>query len=152
MQAFAKANEFVRIDECLHAAYGCYRYTKLESKSLERSTQIIKEAVELEIKFFNEIMIDDIDELTKEKMAEYIRFSADNICRMCDIPLIYKALSPFPFMADMDTKTNFHEELSTDYIKHSIKDSIDWRSRFKSAPPPTESILKKRISRFDDSD
>lgn len=110
---FAVANEYIRRDESLHAWYGCIRYlrqNKIDRISDVESLSIIKEATELEIEFIHELLPEDIRDLTKERLIKYCRYTADTICKMCDLPDLYGDENPFPWMIQLDEKHNFHEK------------------------------------------
>lgn len=119
MTEFAASNKFISRDEAIHRDQGCRWFMRYRNSNVPDHIiyEIVKDAIFIEDKFIDEILIEDISDMTKDNLKMYSRLTADNLLRQCNIEPLYMASNPFPFMdmVSIKSKGNFHEIVITDY-------------------------------------
>ena len=118
------SNEYIARDEGLHTKFACALYKLLAHKLPHNHLyRIIESAVLAETKFINEALPHDLPGLTKDSMANYIRWVADILLQMLDptIKPYFGARNPFAWMEpiSLSGKTNFFEHRPTDYVNNA---------------------------------
>lgn len=126
VSGLGKSNELISRDEGLHCNFAILLYNQLNNKlTKERIWDIFKEAVEIESQFITEsipckligmnnvLMIRHIKHVSNYWMHQIISSSG----RKC--PKLYSVKNPFPFMdmIGVDNKTNFFEQITTEYSR-----------------------------------
>ena len=83
---------------------------------------MVKEAVDIEMRFITESIPCAMIGMNQEMMKEYIKYVADRLLRMVDHEPIYHAKNPFEFMefAALEGKTNFFEKRVAEYSKAGV--------------------------------
>ena len=126
-KALGKSNELISRDEGLHCDFAVLIYNHLYNKvSQERVTEIIKEAVVIEIEFITESIPCKMIGMNSELMIEYIMYVADRLLLQLGFDIIYFKENPFDFMKSfgLHGKTNFFESKVTDYVHSSTAKPI----------------------------
>jgi ribonucleotide reductase beta subunit family protein with ferritin-like domain len=123
LPALSFANQLISRDEALHTQFACSLYKKLR-RPLTNDTvhSMIKEAVDIEMRFITESIPCAMIGMNQEMMKEYIKYVADRLLRMVDHEPIYHAKNPFEFMefAALEGKTNFFEKRVAEYSKAGV--------------------------------
>ena len=125
------SNEFIARDEGMHCDFACLLYSKLKNKLSENKIhQIVKEAVNIEIKFITESLPCNLIGMNSTLMIEYIKFVADRLVKQLQYKPIYKVTNPFQFMdtIGMESKSNFFENRVSQYQKPNV---LSGTSEFK---------------------
>lgn len=129
MPGLAQSNSLISRDEGLHCDTACYMITDylpehgIATPSADVITQIIKEAVDIELVFITESLPVDLIGMNKEMMSEYIKFCADRLLVALGAPKLYKSKNPFDWMEliSMTGKGNFFERAETEYSQMGVK-------------------------------
>lgn len=127
------SNELISRDEKLHCEFACEVYKQLIHKlPFERIKEIIMSAVDCEIKFITESVSVDMIEMSRDEMAEHIRYMADFLSQQLGYPPIYDAVEPFEWfeLISAEGKTNFFEKRVGEYSRARVgtKTKTDNRS------------------------
>lgn len=128
VSGLGKSNELIARDENLHCMFAILLYTYLENKlTKERIYEIFKEAVEIEIEFITQSIPCKLVGMNSVSMIRYIKYVANywvtkfvtNTGKHC--PAMYHVKNPFSFMDmnGLDGKTNFFEQVNTEYQRHN---------------------------------
>jgi ribonucleoside-diphosphate reductase subunit M2 len=126
MPGLCFSNELISRDEALHTEFAVLLYSRLNSKlSKKKVTEIVKNAVEIEIEFICEALPCRLIGMNSALMTEYIKFVADRLIIQLGYEKIYNAENPFSFMEmiSIDSKTNFFEKRVSEYsLATKVKD------------------------------
>lgn len=117
------SNELISRDEKLHCEFACDVYSKLRRRlPFERVKEIVCSAVECEIQFITESVSVDMIEMSREDMAEHIRYMADFLSHQLGYPPIYDATEPFEWfdLISAEGKTNFFEKRVGEYVRANV--------------------------------
>ena len=130
MPGLATSNEFISRDENMHTvtAVKIHKYLHPANKcSVERITEIIKSAVEIEEEFCTEALPVSLIGMNAEQMRQYIHFVADMLLESHGAPKVWNATCPFEWMQllSIDGKTNFFEKRVSEYSKAGLGVSRD---------------------------
>ncbi len=129
MPGLTFSNELISRDEGLHCEFACLLHNKYikDKVSVERITQIIAEAVEIEKEFVSDSLPVSLIGMNSKLMSQYIEFVADFWLVELGCPKLYNAENPFDFMdmLSLQTKKNFFEGRVGDYQRVSDK-AIDF--------------------------
>lgn len=126
LRGLSQYNKFISHDERLHHDFALCLFRKLRDDpsvefncSKDTIVAMVKEAVEIECEFINVSISCEMIGMSTEKMSAYIKFVSDGLLADIDIPPVYNAENPFPFMAPlgMVDKSNFFEQRETVYSK-----------------------------------
>jgi len=118
MPGLCFSNALISRDEGLHCDFACLLYKNLLNKlPVERVTEIITSAVEVEIEFVTESLPVNLIGMNADSMTEYIRFVADRLLLALGAPRAYGAQSPFEWMdlINLEGKVNFFEKKNDMY-------------------------------------
>lgn len=139
------ANEQISKDEGLHRDVGIFLHRREGKLSDEEAHQIVKEAVELECAFVDELLPKTIDDLYPESVKNYVKFLGDHLLVAADYPKLYNInLDQLPsWMNDiaMEQKSNFYEIRVGNYKQTDLKLALDWRKRIEGK----EAIITQAI-------
>ena len=85
--------------------------------SEEEASDIMRDAVRIEIEFICESLSVGMIGMNRELMSQYIRFVADRLMVQFGYNILYEATNPFPFMQkiSLEGKTNFFEQRVSEY-------------------------------------
>ncbi len=117
------SNEFISRDEGLHTDFAIALSKTLPEKiGAAELTEIVREAVEIEIEFATEALPVSLIGMNRDLMAEYIKFVADRLLSQFGVSKLYNVQCPFDFMEriSMQNKTNFHEKKVAEYRKAGV--------------------------------
>ena len=117
------SNELISRDEGLHTDFAIMLHNKLQERCpVERITEIVREAVELECKFATEALPVSLIGMNADAMQRYIRFVADRLLSQLSCPRVYNERCPFDFMEriGLQNKTNFHEKKVAEYRRAGV--------------------------------
>jgi len=122
------ANELISRDEGLHCDFACALYQRLpagQRLSDEDALAIIREAVDVELRFVTDSLPVTLVGMNADLMAEYVRFVADRLLASLGHPKAYGAQNPFDFMelVSLTGKTNFFEKRVAEYQKANVAGS-----------------------------
>jgi ribonucleoside-diphosphate reductase subunit M2 len=130
------SNEYISRDEGIHVDHAVMLYKKLKRKvSKRRFTEIMKEAVDIEIEFITEAIPCRMIGMNSDLMIQYIKFVADRLSLQLGYDKIYNAANPFDFMTfiSIEKKTNFFEHRVSEYALANKKvddDVFDFNAAF----------------------
>lgn len=117
-KALCKSNELIARDESLHVDFAVLLYSYVKNKlTKDEIIELFKEAIEIEIIFITESLKCNLLGMNKDKMIQYIKFSADRLLNQFGYSKLYNVSCPFSFMdtISLDGKTNFFEQRVTEY-------------------------------------
>jgi len=124
LPGLATSNEFISRDEGLHRDFACHLHnTHLVNKvPVERITQIIVEALDIEREFITESLPVNLIGMNAKLMAEYLEFVTDHLLETLNCPKVYNTQNPFDFMdmISLEGKTNFFEKRVSEYKKAGV--------------------------------
>lgn len=126
MPGLTLSNEFIARDEGMHVEYACLLYSMLKNKlDVEIIHDIMKEAVEIEIKFITESLPCKLIGMNSDNMIKYIKYVADGLCIDLGYTKLYNMSNPFDFMENisLEGKTNFFESRVSQYKKADLSNS-----------------------------
>jgi len=140
VSGLGKSNELIARDEGLHCAFAIKLYSLIINKlSKERIHEIFKDAVDIECQFITESIPVKLLGMNSSLMIRYIKFVANywmtqlttNKGKKCHPS--YNVTNPFSFMDmnGLDGKTNFFEQVTTEYQKQGSNNTINF-SAFKN--------------------
>jgi ribonucleoside-diphosphate reductase beta chain len=118
MPGLTFSNELISRDEALHTEFAILLYSKLSNKiSQEKITEIITEAVDIEIEFICDALPCRLIGMNSTLMSQYIKFVADRLALQLGNFKIYNVSNPFDFMEmiSLEGKTNFFEKRVGEY-------------------------------------
>ena len=137
LPGLATSNEFISRDEGLHRDFACHLHNNhlINKVPVERITQIIVEALDIEREFITESLPVNLIGMNAKLMAEYLEFVTDHLLETLNCPKVYNTPNPFDFMdmISLEGKTNFFEKRVSEYKKagvgeeqssHNIDDAI----------------------------
>ena len=124
LPGLATSNEFISRDEGLHRDFACHLHnTHLVNKvPVERITQILVEALDIEREFITESLPVNLIGMNAKLMAEYLEFVTDHLLETLNCPKVYNTPNPFDFMdmISLEGKTNFFEKRVSEYKKAGV--------------------------------
>lgn len=123
MPGLSFSNELISRDEGLHCDFACLLYSQLVNKlPVEKVTQIIKDAVEIEKDFVTDALPVRLIGMNADMMCQYIEFVADRLLVALGCQKAYNASNPFDFMEliSLQGKTNFFEKRVAEYQKSGV--------------------------------
>ena len=132
MMAIAELYRWIMRDESIHFNFGidCINQIRNENPSVWTSamdskiTEMIKQAVDLEIAYARDSMPEPIVGINADMVADYMMFSANRRLEALDIkPYYQERENPFPWLAEaaeMSKSENFFEGKVTEYRKGPI--------------------------------
>lgn len=127
MPGLCFSNELISRDEALHTEFAVLLYSRLNNKlSKKKVTEIVKNAVEIEIEFICEALPCRLIGMNSTLMADYIKFVADRLIVQLGYEKIYNTENPFSFMEmiSVESKTNFFEKRVSEYaLATKVKDA-----------------------------
>jgi ribonucleoside-diphosphate reductase beta chain len=118
--------QYILRDETMHMNFGIdvINQIKIENPDLwspevkEKSTELIRKAVELEIAYAKDTMPRGILGLNAGMFEDYVQYVADRRLEKIGLPKVYGASNPFPWMSeilDLKKEKNFFETRVTEY-------------------------------------
>lgn len=120
-------NSLISQDENLHFSFACEFYKTLcnlghiEKLSEARVKEIISDYVSVELDVLNDLFKDvnenELDDLTRDHMADYIMHMADIVLMSLGYQKMYKKNNPFEFMnlINLREQHNFFERKTAEY-------------------------------------
>lgn len=148
LKNFVAANELISRDESLHRDFDLMLYLREVEKILEplkgtdeyfnvkneirnESLKIIKEALEVEDEFSDEILSQEVEDLNREDLKIYSRIVVDNFLTTINMDPIFNMKNPFTWMDDitLQQKGNFYEVRIGAYKKTSSQDAMNINKR-----------------------
>jgi ribonucleoside-diphosphate reductase beta chain len=125
LNGLAAGTNWVFRDESMHMrfAFEVVNQVRTEQPELfdedlgEQITAMIKDAVDCEMMFADDILSGGIAGLSATEMRKYLEFVADQRLTMLELPKVFMAKNPFPFMElqDVQELTNFFERRVSAY-------------------------------------
>lgn len=123
MPGLCTSNEFISRDEGLHCEFATLLYSMIKNRlSEEEVSNLIREAVDIEIEFITDAIPCNLLGMNAELMKEYIKFVADRLIVQLGYEKLYNTRNPFPFMdrINLEHKTNFFENRESNYSKANV--------------------------------
>ncbi|MEL6607074.1 MAG: ribonucleoside-diphosphate reductase small subunit [Bacteroidota bacterium] len=124
MPGLSFSNELISRDEGLHCDFACLLYNNhlVNKLPVERVTQIITDAVEIEKEFVTDALPVRLIGMNAHLMSQYIEFVADRLLVELGCPKVYNVTNPFDFMEmiSLQGKTNFFEKRVGEYQKAGV--------------------------------
>jgi ribonucleoside-diphosphate reductase beta chain len=124
LPGLATSNEFISRDEGLHRDFACHLHNNhlINKVPVERITQIIVEALDIEREFITESLPVNLIGMNAKLMAEYLEFVTDHLLETLNCPKVYNTANPFDFMdmISLEGKTNFFEKRVSEYKKAGV--------------------------------
>ena len=95
--------------------------------SVERVHEILREAVEVECTFVEDLLPVRLIGMNAELMQQYVRHVGNVLCHNLGVPLLYDVKCPFDWMESisLESKVNFFEGRVSDYQKSGVMASLD---------------------------
>lgn len=125
LPGLAAGTNWVFRDESAHMTFGfnvidTVRHEEphlFDEQWARQATQMIREAVECESQFAEDVLSGGVVGLTRSEMRQYLEYVADQRLTMLGLPVQFNAKNPFPFMAlqDVQELTNFFERRVSAY-------------------------------------
>jgi ribonucleoside-diphosphate reductase beta chain len=126
LQGLASGTNWVFRDESMHMsfAFSVIDIIRKEEKNLfdndlkQKITSMLKEAVECELQFSDDLLRYGVVGLSQKDMRQYLQFVANQRCELLQVPNIYSVTkNPFSFMdlQDVMELTNFFERRVSSY-------------------------------------
>ena len=127
LPGLATSNEFISRDEGLHRDFACHLHNNhlVNKVPVERITQIITEALDIEREFITESLPVNLIGMNAKLMSEYLEFVTDHLLETLHCPKVYGTANPFDFMdmISLEGKTNFFEKRVSEYKKAGVGES-----------------------------
>jgi len=127
LPGLATSNEFISRDEGLHRDFACHLHNNhlVNKVPVERITQIITEALDIEREFITESLPVNLIGMNAKLMSEYLEFVTDHLLETLHCPKAYGTANPFDFMdmISLEGKTNFFEKRVSEYKKAGVGES-----------------------------
>jgi ribonucleotide reductase beta subunit family protein with ferritin-like domain len=123
MPGLCASNELIARDEGSHMNFAVLLYSKLKNKLSENTIHnMMKDAVQIEIKFICESLPCSLLGMNSDLMTEYIKYVADRLLVDLGYFKIWNSTNPFDFMESisLEGKKNFFEGRPTQYQKASV--------------------------------
>jgi ribonucleoside-diphosphate reductase beta chain len=123
MPGLSFSNELISRDEGMHCEFACELLRVMEkSPPVERITQIISEAVDIERSFVCDALPVELIGMNSKLMMQYIEFVADRLLVALGAPIKFGATNPFEWMEliSLQGKTNFFEKKVGEYQKSGV--------------------------------
>ncbi len=116
------SNEFISRDEGLHAEFACVLYRNYFARTVsdEVLCEILRDAVEVESEFVDEILPVPFVGMNADLMKQYVKYVADRLCmQLGRSSPIWGVSNPFSFMEhiSLNGKDNFFEKKVSTYAK-----------------------------------
>ena len=129
MPGLTFSNELISRDEGLHTDFACllYREHIVNKLPQARVLEMVKSALEAEIKFIREALPVNLIGMNADLMEEYMKFITDRLLVQLGCPKHYGATNPFPWMEmiSLQGKTNFFERRVGEYQKSGVMSGQD---------------------------
>jgi ribonucleotide reductase beta subunit family protein with ferritin-like domain len=113
------ANEKIVEDEALHVLNGAILYRKYIKNKLNTNEiyEMVREAVAIEHKFYEEALPGKLTDMNSADMKLYVCFIADLVLTLLGVPKLYKVQNPFDWMIGIGLvgKANFFEKRVSEY-------------------------------------
>src|SRR5690606_25812702 len=126
MTGIGEQFQYIMRDETVHLNFGVDLINGIKAENPElwtpsfqkRMIQLIREAVELEVAYAEEVLPEGIMGLTAPMFREYAQYIADRRLERIGLPSQYGSNNPFPWMTetiDLRKEKNFFESRVTEY-------------------------------------
>ncbi len=126
MTGIGEQFQYILRDETIHLNFGIDLINSIKEENPQlwteefqtHITNLIKEAVELEIQYAQDCLPRGILGLTAPMFREYVQYIADRRLERIGLKPIYKSKNPFPWMSetiDLQKEKNFFETRVTEY-------------------------------------
>lgn len=136
LKGLTLSNDFISRDEGLHVSTAEEIHKLLRVKASEDVAHaIIKDAVDLEIKFICEALPCKLIGINSKNMTEYIKYVANRLLKQFNYNIVYENIKqPFAFMdrIALDSKSNFFELRPSQYNKLETSVDVDPYGDIKS--------------------
>lgn len=127
------ANRMINRDEARHRCFGCDRFKRIQNGELghpkitnDRALEIVKEFVEVEKMFVEEMVPEPVEDLTKESLVNYLYNIADGLLIDLGLERYYHSdYAPEWLDISLQQKENFFEVLSVGYNRFSVSDALN---------------------------
>ena len=127
MPGISFSNELISRDEGMHCDFAVLLHNNhLANKvSVERITEIISSALEIEKEFITESLPVRLIGMNSDLMIQYLEFVADTLLVSLECPKLYGSENPFDFMINiaLQGKANFFEKRVSEYQKAGVLNS-----------------------------
>lgn len=130
MPGLTFSNELISRDEGLHTDFACLYYNEYiapaDKLSRHEVENIMRQAVDIEKKFFTEAIPVDLLGMNSKAMCEYIEFVADRLLTELRHEKIFNTANPFDFMNNisLEGKTNFFERRVGEYKRFGAGEDV----------------------------
>lgn len=128
MPGLTFSNELISRDEGLHTDFACLLYRKFQHQLSEDVVHnIVKHAVEIELAFVRESLLEQLLGMNAALMSQYVRVCADVLLVKLGCSTIYNEKQPFAFMEMISCqgKTNFFEKRVAEYQRSGVMGNED---------------------------
>ena len=127
MPGLSFSNELISRDEGMHCDFAVLLHNNhLANKvSVERITEIISSALEIEKEFITDSLPVRLIGMNSDLMIQYLEFVADTLLVSLECPKLYGSENPFDFMINiaLQGKANFFEKRVSEYQKAGVLNS-----------------------------
>ncbi|OQA02661.1 MAG: Ribonucleoside-diphosphate reductase subunit beta [bacterium ADurb.Bin400] len=134
MSGSAEQIQYIMRDESQHLNFGIELINTIKAEQPEvwtpefqqRAIDLVREGVDLEIKFATTVFPKGIFGLNAEGFQDYIQHIADRRLQRIGLPVQYGSTNPFPWMSeavDLNKEKNFFE---TRVIEYQTGGTLEW--------------------------
>ena len=123
MPGLCLSNDFIARDEGLHQTFACALLQHLKRTPSESTMKsIVKEAVDVEKAFVEDLLPNNLIGMSKRSMNEYVEYVADNLLHQLRLTPLFGTKNPFEWMETicLSGKANFFELRNSSYSKPGI--------------------------------
>lgn len=119
------SNELISRDEALHRDFAIELYKLFPRLAREEIIDIVRSAVDVELRFVEDTLPNNLKGMNASLMKQYVQFVADHLLTSLKYKKEYNVSNPFAFMnmISLEGKTNFFEKRVGEYSKSNVGDT-----------------------------
>lgn len=134
MPGLTFSNELIQRDEALHTDFAIHLVNNhiVNKPSVERITEIMLSALEIEKEFVTESLPVSLIGMNSETMCQYLEYVTDQLLSQLGCPTVFNVKQPFTFMSQiaLKGKTNFFEKRVGEYKKSDLSGEVKFDEEF----------------------
>ncbi len=116
------SNELISRDEGLHRDFAIELLKMCPKLPIYTVEDVVRGAVDVELKFVEETLPNNLNGMNKQMMSQYVQFVADHLLVSLGYDKLWNTKNPFPFMEaiSLEGKTNFFERRVSEYAMANV--------------------------------
>jgi len=134
MKGLCQSNTFIQRDEGQHCDFAIHLLNNhvVNKPSKEKITEILLEALAIEIEFATESLPVALIGMNNKLMKQYLEFVTDQLLIQMGCPPVFNVIQPFDFMGQiaLKGKQNFFEGRPTEYKKSDLSGKMTFDEDF----------------------